>query len=36
MVGLVLSMQAKLWFVDRMVWLFDDMAGHPAYRDWLR
>ncbi|WP_010138950.1 DUF6653 family protein [Oceanicola sp. S124] len=25
--GLVLSMGAKLWFLDRMVWLRQDMAG---------
>ena len=28
--GLVLTMGAKLWFVDRMVWLWRDMAAtHP-------
>ena len=27
----------KLWFCDRMVWLFDDMkSGNPTYRSWLR
>jgi len=22
----------KLWFLDRMVWLYEDMKDHPAYR----
>jgi hypothetical protein len=27
----------KLWFLDRMVWLYADMcAAHPGYRAWLR
>lgn len=26
----------KLWFVDRMVWLFEDMKQHPEYGRWLR
>jgi len=27
----------KLWFVDRMVWLFEDMKDeNPVYRSWLR
>lgn len=27
----------KLWFLDRMAWLFDDMKERiPAYREWLR
>jgi len=27
----------KLWFVDRMVWLYEDMKdADPAYRSWLR
>ncbi len=26
----------KLWFVDRMVWLFEDMKDAvPEYRSWL-
>jgi uncharacterized membrane protein len=26
----------KIWFLDRMVWLFDEMAErHPPYRAWL-
>lgn len=27
----------KIWFVDRMVWLYDDMAPtHPDYAAWLK
>lgn len=27
----------KMWFVDRMVWLFEDMKDtHPEYAAWLR
>lgn len=36
LVGLLLAAGAKLWFVDRMVWLYEDMArADPRYRDWL-
>lgn len=35
--GLSLSLLSKFWFLDRMVWLFDDMsAKDPIYRAWLR
>jgi hypothetical protein len=35
--GVVLTLIVKLWFLDRMVWLFDDMAvHHPPYAAWLR
>ncbi len=34
--GLAVAMLGKLWFVDRMVWLFDDMKERPEYREWLR
>ncbi|MGD9784683.1 MAG: DUF6653 family protein [Hyphomicrobiaceae bacterium] len=28
---------SKMWFVDRMVWLYDEMKDqHPQYRRWLR
>jgi hypothetical protein len=28
---------AKLWFCDRMVWLYEDMSReHADYRAWLR
>jgi len=33
--GLVHAVGAKLWMLDRMVWLYDDMAKeHPSYRAW--
>ncbi|MEM6549606.1 MAG: DUF6653 family protein [Pseudomonadota bacterium] len=35
--GLVLTVGVKLWFLDRMVWLYQDMATqHPAYAAWQR
>jgi hypothetical protein len=35
--GGVLAWTAKMWFVDRMVWLYEDMKDHsPEYRSWLR
>ncbi len=35
LLGLTLSMGAKLWFVDRMVWLFQDMkAADSTYAAW--
>ena len=35
--GLALSVGAKTWFVDRMVWLYEDMKdADPVYRSWLR
>lgn len=35
--GLVVTMVAKMWFLDRMVWLYEDMSDmHPEYRVWLR
>ena len=35
--GLLLTVGGKLWFLDRMVWLYEDMAPDvPAYRAWLR
>ena len=36
LLGLVLVVMPKVWFVDRMVWLFEDMKGHPDYAGWLR
>ena len=34
--GLAVAMGAKLWFLDRMVWLFDDMARtNDEYKSWL-
>ncbi len=27
---------SKLWFIDRMVWLYEDMKNvEPEYRSWL-
>ncbi len=35
--GMVVMYSGKLWFLDRMVWLYEDMKdGNPAYRAWLR
>ena len=35
LLGLVLIVVPKVWFVDRMVWLFEDMKdAHPAYASW--
>lgn len=34
--GVTLATGAKLWFCDRMVWLFEDMKdADPTYRSWL-
>lgn len=36
LLGLTIVALGKLWFVDRMVWLFEDMKdSHPSYRRWL-
>lgn len=35
--GAVAAFFAKMWFIDRMVWLFEDMsARHAPYVAWLR
>ena len=35
-VGISVVVLGKSWFLDRMVWLFEDMAKeHPPYREWL-
>lgn len=35
--GVVLVIIGKLWFLDRMVWLYDNMrVVHPDYAAWLR
>jgi hypothetical protein len=37
MSGAIVTVLGKLWFVDRMVWLFDDMSRcEPRYAAWLR
>lgn len=34
--GLVLTILGKSWFLDRMVWLYDEMRGaDSAYESWL-
>lgn len=36
LLGAVLSYAGKLWFCDRMVWLYEDMKdSDPRYRGWL-
>jgi len=35
--GVAVMVLGKLWFCDRMVWLYDDMRdANPTYRSWLR
>jgi hypothetical protein len=35
--GGIIAWFAKMWFCDRMVWLYDDMKNkHPPYAAWLR
>jgi len=33
--GIALVFLGKLWFMDRMVWLYEDMKHLPEYSDWL-
>ena len=33
--GLFVAISLKLWFVDRMVWLYEDMKHVPEYGKWL-
>ena len=34
--GVALTAIGKLWFVDRIVWLYEDMKdARPEYREWL-
>lgn len=36
LLGATLIYAGKLWFLDRMVWLYQDMKdAHPEYRSWL-
>ncbi len=30
--GLIIVYLSKMWFLDRMVWVFEDMKEHPKYR----
>lgn len=32
--GIALAYIGKSWYMDRMVWLFEDMKNHKAYQDW--
>jgi hypothetical protein len=35
--GVAIMVLGKLWFCDRMVWLYEDMKDtNPTYRSWLR
>ena len=35
LLGMSLTFLGKLWFVDRMVWLYEEMKdATPEYRDW--
>jgi len=35
--GITIMMIAKLWFLDRMVWLFQDMKNiNEEYKSWLK
>ncbi len=37
LIGAVLAYRSKLWFCDRMVWLFEDMRiVDPRVTDWMR
>jgi hypothetical protein len=33
--GLSVAFLSKVWFFDRMVWLYEDYADHPEVRAWL-
>jgi len=35
LLGSVLIYAGKLWFLDRMVWLFENMKQVPKYKKWL-
>jgi hypothetical protein len=36
LIGVILIDLGKLWFIDRMVWLYQDMKDdNPLYRSWL-
>lgn len=35
--GAALVYLGKMWFVDRMAWLYEDMKNaHPEYAAWMR
>lgn len=33
--GVALAYIGKSWYLDRMVWLFEDMKNHSEYQKWL-
>ena len=33
--GVVLVCVGKMWFLDRMVWIYEDMKHLPEYKKWL-
>ncbi|MFA5014412.1 MAG: DUF6653 family protein [Actinomycetota bacterium] len=33
--GVALAYLGKSWYLDRMVWLFEDMKNYPEYQKWL-
>ncbi len=33
--GTAIAFLGKMWFIDRMTWLFEDMKNEPKYKDWL-
>ena len=33
--GLLVAFVGKLWFLDRMVWLYEDMNDIEEYSEWL-
>jgi hypothetical protein len=33
--GVALAYAGKSWYLDRMVWLYEDMKHVPEYADWL-
>ncbi len=35
LLGTSIALLGKMWFVDRMVWLYEDMKHLPKYKKWL-
>lgn len=33
--GASIAILGKTWYVDRMVWLYEDMKHIPEYQEWL-
>jgi hypothetical protein len=33
--GIALAYLGKSWYLDRMVWLYEDMKDLPEYKKWL-